>query len=380
MSLPVDRIPFNQVHLTGNELKYIKQALADGHLSGDGAFTLKVQSLLREKTGTPQALLVHSCTAALEMAALLLDIKVGDEILMPSYTFVSTANAFVLRGAVPVFIDVHPDTLNLDEGLLEAAITKRTRAIIPVHYAGVGCEMDAILQIAKRYDLMVIEDAAQGMDASYKGKPLGTIGDFGTLSFHATKNIVAGEGGALYVNNTRLRLHAEILREKGTNRSAHLRGEVDKYTWQEVGSSFLPSELNAAMLLAQLEAAGDVVERRRIIWARYHAAFQELAHARKARLPTIPADRVHNAHIYFMILANLEERDRVRLALLEEGIVASSHYQPLHSAPAGKKYCRTHGDLPVTEHAADGILRLPVYPDLSEAEQTRIIAAVLQHV
>lgn len=380
MSAPVDRIIFNQVHLTGDELKYIEQALADGHLSGDGPFTLKVQALLRERTGTPQALLVHSCTAALEMAALLSDIKVGDEVLMPSYTFVSTANAFVLRGAVPVFVDVHPDTLNIDEELLEAAITKRTKAIIPVHYAGVGCEMDTILQIAKRHDLMVIEDAAQGLDASYKGRPLGTIGDFGTLSFHATKNIVAGEGGALFVNNTRHRLHAEILREKGTNRSAHLRGEVDKYTWQEVGSSYLPSELNAAMLLAQLEGAGDVVDRRRKIWARYHAAFQGIAQAGKVRLPTVPGDRVHNAHIYFMILPNLEERERVRLALLNEGVVAYSHYQPLHSAPAGRKYCRVHGELPVTDHAAEGILRLPVYPDLAEPELSRIIDAVLKYV
>jgi dTDP-4-amino-4,6-dideoxygalactose transaminase len=375
----VDRILFNQVHLAGDEFKYIEQALADGHLSGDGPFTLKVQALLREKTGTPQALLVHSCTAALEMAALLSDIKPGDEVLMPSYTFVSTANAFVLRGAVPVFVDVHPDTLNIDETLIEAAITGRTKAIIPVHYAGVGCAMDEILEIAKRHDLMVIEDAAQGMDASYKGRPLGTIGDFGALSFHATKNIVSGEGGALFVNNAHHRLHAEILREKGTNRSAHLRGEVDKYTWQEVGSSYLPSELNAAMLLAQLEGAKDVVTRRRKIWQNYHAAFQELAGAGRCRLPNVPGDRIHNAHIYFMIFANLAERERVRLALLNEGVVAYSHYQPLHSAPAGRKYCRVHGELPVTDHAAEGILRLPVYPDLAESDQARIIDAVLKH-
>lgn len=375
----MDRISFNQVHLAGDELKYIEQALADGHLSGDGPFTLKVQALLRQKTGTPQALLVHSCTAALEMAALLSDVNPGDEVLMPSYTFVSTANAFVLRGAVPVFVDVHPDTLNLDETLIEDAITERTKAIVPVHYAGVGCAMDEILAIAKRHNLCVIEDAAQGMDASYKGMPLGTIGDFGTLSFHATKNIISGEGGALFVNNSSHKLHAEILREKGTNRSAHLRGEVDKYTWQEVGSSYLPSELNAAMLLAQLEGSNDVVVRRRKIWNAYHTAFQELASAGKCRLPNVPNDRIHNAHIYFLVFDNLQERERVRMALLDEGVVAYSHYQPLHSAPAGRKYCRVAGDLSVTDHAANGILRLPVYPDLSELEQEKIIEAVVRH-
>ena len=370
-------IPFNRALLTGNERGYIDEALGSRFLSGDGPYTKRCNALLEAMTKTHKALLTHSCTAALEMAAILADVGAGDEIIMPSYTFVSTANAFVLRGAIPVFVDVRPDTLNLDENKVADAISPRTRAIAPVHYAGVGCEMDGLLAIARANDLLVIEDAAQGVGASYKGQALGAIGHMGCLSFHETKNVVSGEGGALLINDERFIERAEIVREKGTNRSQFFRGQVDKYTWVDIGSSYLPSELVAAFLCAQLEQADEINRHRLAIWQAYHERFAELERRERVRRPIVPADARHNAHMYYLLLPDLEARTAVIESLKERGIGAVFHYVPLHSAPAGRKYGRVHGSMAVTEDVADRLLRLPLWPDMA-SHVDRVCAAVIE--
>lgn len=362
-------IPFNKPYFTGKELDYIRQSHEVGNLSGDGAFTHKVNAWLENRTSTKKALLTHSCTAALEMAAILADIQPGDEVIMPSYTFVSTANAFVLRGGVPVFVDIRPDTLNMDENLIEAAITPRTKAIVPVHYAGVACEMDVIMQIAKKHHLLVIEDAAQGVMASYKGKALGAIGHLGAYSFHETKNIISGEGGALLVNDKRFELRAEIIREKGTNRSQFYRGQVDKYTWQDVGSSYLPGEDIAAFLFAQLEQAQDITNKRLAIWQQYHDALESLEQKGELRRPIIPAECQHNAHMYYILLESLDHRTKLIEKFKKQDIHPVFHYIPLHSAPAGKKFARVHGNLAHTNDLSDRLLRLPLWVGLAEQQK-----------
>jgi dTDP-4-amino-4,6-dideoxygalactose transaminase len=367
------RIPFNWPHMTGKELHYIAEAHFNGCLAGDGPFTKRCHSWLEERTGCSKALLTHSCTAALEMAALLLDIKPGDEIIMPSYTFVSTANAFVLRGGVPVFVDIREDTLNLDERLIEAAITTRTKAIAPVHYAGVACEMDSIMAIAKRHNLKVVEDAAQGVMASYKGRALGSIGDLGTYSFHETKNVISGEGGALLVNAPELALRAEIIREKGTDRSRFFRGEVDKYTWQEVGSSFLPGELIAAFLWAQLEEADRITQERLASWQRYHELLEPLESTGILRRPIVPEDCQHNAHMYYVLLAPEIDRQKVLVEFRRNDISSVFHYVPLHSSPAGQRYGRAHGELNVTNSSSERLIRLPLWVGITKEQQVRVV-------
>jgi dTDP-4-amino-4,6-dideoxygalactose transaminase len=371
-------IPFNRPFSTGNELAYIREAMEALHLSGNGAFTGRCQAWLEERTGSRKVLLTHSCTAALELAALLAGIEPGDEVIMPSYTFVSTANAFVLRGAVPVFVDVRACTLNLDEQRIEAAITPRTKAIVPVHYAGVSCAMDAILDIARRHALLVIEDAAQALLSTYKGRPLGSFGHFAALSFHETKNVTAGEGGALLINDERWIERAEILWEKGTNRSQFFRGQVDKYSWVDIGSSFLPSEINAAFLWAQLEEVETITRERLRIWNRYHEAFFGLEQEGFAIRPAVPADCRHNGHLYYLIVRDLPIRTRLLAALKDQGIQALFHYVPLHDSPAGRRYGRAHGDLPCTRMAGDRLLRLPLWPGMDDAAQDRVIGAVEQ--
>ncbi|PHQ58509.1 MAG: dTDP-4-amino-4,6-dideoxygalactose transaminase [Porticoccus sp.] len=367
------KIPFNRPYMTGKELHYITEAKTGNMLAGDGPFTKRCHGWLENKTGCNKALLTHSCTAALEMVALLLDIEPGDEIIMPSYTFVSTANAFVLRGGVPVFVDIREDTLNLDERLIESAITPRTRAIVPVHYAGVACEMDNIMEIAKRHKLKVVEDAAQGVMANYKGQALGSIGDLGTYSFHETKNVISGEGGALLVNDPALALRAEIIREKGTDRSRFFRGEVDKYTWQEAGSSFLPGELIAAFLWAQLEEAERITSDRLAIWQRYHELIAPLEARGLLRRPIVPDTCQHNAHMYYVVLAPEIDRGKVLEELKKNEIFSVFHYVPLHSSPAGKRYGRAQGNLEVTTRQSDRLVRLPLWIGLTEAQQEKVI-------
>lgn len=368
-------IPFNKPFMTGRELWYIAQAHTNGHLSGDGQFTKQCHRWLEQHTGTRRALLTHSCTAALEMAALLAGLEPGDEVIMPSYTFVSTANAFVMRGAVPVFVDIRADTLNIDESKIEAAITARTKVIVPVHYAGVACEMDTIMAIAERHGLIVIEDAAQGIMSSYKGRALGSIGHMGTYSFHETKNIIAGEGGALLVNDARFAERAEIIREKGTNRSQFFRGQVDKYTWVDIGSSYLPGEVIAAFLAAQMEEAEAITARRLALWERYHVALAPLEAAGRLRRPLLPDGCSHNAHMYYILLDSLEQRGAVIAGLKAKGISAVFHYVPLHSAPHGLKVARCHGSMEQTELLADRLLRLPLWVGL-EAQQEQILCAL----
>lgn len=368
-----EKIPFNRPYMVGTELGYIGEAKTGQMLAGDGPFTKRCHGWIEQRTGCAKALLTHSCTAALEMAALLLDIAPGDEIIMPSYTFVSTANAFVLRGGVPVFVDIRADTLNLDERLIEAAITPRTRAIVPVHYAGVACEMDAIMEIAGRQGLKVVEDAAQGVMSSYKGKALGAIGNLGAFSFHETKNVISGEGGALLVNDPALALRAEIIREKGTDRSRFFRGQVDKYTWQEVGSSFLPGELTAAFLWAQLEEAENITARRMASWEHYHAALSPLETKGVLRRPVIPEGCEHNAHMYYVLLASEIDRQAVLTELKHNDINSVFHYVPLHSSPAGQRYGRTHGVMSMTDRLSESLIRLPLWVGLTEAQQERVV-------
>ncbi|NLI82620.1 MAG: dTDP-4-amino-4,6-dideoxygalactose transaminase [Deltaproteobacteria bacterium] len=367
------RIPFNWPYMTGKELYYIAEAHFHGSLAGDGPFTRKCHDWLENRTGSARALLTHSCTAALEMAALLLDMRPGDEVIMPSYTFVSTANAFALRGAVPVFVDIREDTLNLDEGLIEAAVTERTRAIVTVHYAGVGCEMDAIMGIASRHRLQVVEDAAQGMMASYRGRLLGTIGHLGVYSFHETKNVICGEGGCLLVNLPELVARAEIIREKGTDRSRFFRGEVDKYTWQDLGSSFLPGELVAAFLAAQLEEADRITSLRLEAWQFYHDLLAPLESGGLLRRPVIPSHCTHNGHMYYILLNPHFDRTELLQGFLSQDIWAVSHYVPLHSSPAGLRYGRPHGDLAVTDSVASRLVRLPLWVGISSQQQERVV-------
>lgn len=369
------RIPFNRPFANGQELAYLQEAIANRHLSGDGPFTKRCHAWLESTLGCQKALLTHSCTAALEMAALLADLKPGDEVIMPAYTFVSTANAFVLRGAVPVFVDIRPDTLNLDETKIEAAITHRTKAIVPVHYAGVACEMEAIMAIAERHNLLVIEDAAQGMMATYQGRPVGTLGHMAAVSFHETKNLISGEGGALLINDPRFVERAEIIREKGTNRSKFYRGQVDKYTWVDVGSSYLPSELIAAFLWSQLELAEPLTERRLSIWNRYHAAFADLEARGVLRRPIVPANCGHNAHMYYLLLADASYRDHLIAELKEFGIGLVFHYVPLDQSPAGQKFARSHGELIYTHSLSECLVRLPLWAGL-EPYQDEIIDVI----
>jgi dTDP-4-amino-4,6-dideoxygalactose transaminase len=368
-------IPFNKPYMTGKELWYISQAHAKGHLAGDGSFTKQCAAWLEARTGSRRALLTHSCTGALEMAAILANFQPGDEVIMPSYTFVSTANAFVLRGGVPVFVDIRTDTLNIDETKIEAAITPRTKAIVPVHYAGVGCEMDTIMDIAKRHSLLVIEDAAQGVMASYKGRPLGSIGHMAAFSFHETKNIISGEGGALMINDARFVERAEIIREKGTNRSQFFRGQVDKYTWTDFGSSYLPSELISAFLWAQMDEA-DAITRRRIgIWDTYHRFMEQAERSGKIRRPMIPAGCAHNAHMYYLLLPDLERRTSFISKLKEASIGAVFHYVPLHSSPFGEKVARSHGEMSNTTDLSERLVRLPLWLGLEEKQ-----AEVIQRI
>ncbi|MBN9355087.1 dTDP-4-amino-4,6-dideoxygalactose transaminase [Herbaspirillum huttiense] len=366
-------IPFNWPHMTGKELYYIAEAHFNGKLAGDGPYTAKCHAWLQERTASHKVLLTHSCTAALEMAALLLDIQPGDEIIMPSYTFVSTANAFVLRGGIPVFVDIREDTLNLDERLIEQAITSRTRAIVPVHYAGVACEMDAILAIARQHGLHVVEDAAQGVMSTYKGRALGAIGDLGAYSFHETKNVISGEGGALLVNQPALAQRAEIIREKGTDRSRFFRGEVDKYTWQEVGSSFLPGELIAAFLWAQLEGADAITDARLAAWHRYDEQLAQAEQDGLLRRPVVPDGCVHNAHMYYVIVPQAGQRQQVLDALKQEGIGAVFHYVPLHSSPAGLRYGRVSGAMDITDLQSERLIRLPLWAGLTVQQQDKVI-------
>lgn len=358
-------IPFNKPFSTSKELEYLSQAIANGHLSGNGEFTQKCHAWLEAEIGCYKALLTHSCTAALEMAAILADIQPGDEVIMPSYTFVSTANAFVLRGGVPVFVDIRPDTLNIDESKIEAAITPKTKVIAPVHYAGVGCEMDKIMEIAQRHQLLVVEDAAQGVGSAYKGKPLGSSGHLAAVSFHETKNVICGEGGALLVNHPQWCDRAEIIWHKGTNRSQFFRGLVDKYTWVDVGSSYLPSEINAAFLWAQMESAEVITHKRISIWQQYHEAFADLEAQGKVSRPIIPNQCQHNAHMYYLLLPDLDSRTALIEKLQICGINAVFHYVPLHSSPAGRRYGRASDSMDVTEDISNRLLRLPMFYELT---------------
>jgi dTDP-4-amino-4,6-dideoxygalactose transaminase len=368
------KVPFNKPYATGKEHAYIQEAIDRGQLSGNGEFTRRCHRWLVEQTGAKKALLTHSCTAALEMAALLVEAGPNDEVILPSFTFVSTANAFVLRGATPVFVDVSPETLNVDPRQIAAAITPRTKAICAVHYAGVGAEMGAILEAAGR--IPVIEDAAQGALASVDGRPLGSIGALGALSFHETKNVISGEGGALLVNDARFEARAEILWEKGTNRSAFFRGQVDKYTWVDVGSSFLPSELIAAFLWAQLEDAREITDKRLALWQRYYDGLASADAAEILRRPIIPPGRSHNAHMFYVLTRSLEARTRLIARLKDAGILSVFHYVPLHSSPAGRKFGRAAGDLAVTNSVSDRLVRLPLWVGLPEETVDRTIEIV----
>lgn len=361
-------INFNVPPFTGKEVEYMKEAIENQKICGDGPFTKRCSEWIERQTGTEKCLLTTSCTHATELAALLADIREGDEVILPSYTFVSTADAFVLRGAKAVFVDIRPDTMNIDETLIEEAITERTKAIAPVHYAGVGCEMDVIMDIAGRHGLTVVEDAAQGIMASYKGKPLGTFGEFGCFSFHETKNFSMGEGGALLIRDKKYIEKAEIFREKGTDRSRYYRGQVDKYRWQDYGSSYLPSDLNAAYLYAQLELAEEITQARMARWNEYHEQLASLAQAGQIEMPYIPEYCTHNAHMFYIKTKDMEERTRLIDFLKAKDILSVFHYVPLHSAPAGKKYGRFHGEDRYTTKESERLLRLPMYYKLTADE------------
>ncbi|WP_208610909.1 dTDP-4-amino-4,6-dideoxygalactose transaminase [Pasteurella testudinis] len=373
-------IPFNKPPVVGTEQQHIAKALTSGKLSGDGPFTKLAEQWQQQRFNAKKVLLTPSCTASLEMAALLIDIQPGDEVIMPSYTFVSTANAFVLRGATIVFVDVRQDTMNLDESKIEAAITAKTKAIVPVHYAGVACEMDTIMAIAEKHNLWVIEDAAQGVMATYKGKALGTIGHIGCYSFHETKNYTAGgEGGATLVNDAKLIERAEIIREKGTNRSQFFRGQVDKYTWRDMGSSFLMSDLQAAYLYAQLEAADQINQRRLAIWQKYYQAFQPVAAVRVA-LPLIPSECQHNAHMFYLKLNDVSDRTSFIEALKAQDILSVFHYVPLHSSPAGEKFGRFDGVDRYTTAESERLVRLPLFYNMTDDEVEKVIAVATAYL
>ena len=371
-------INFNVPPYTGKEMEYIRQCVEAQKICGDGAYTKKCNEWIEEKTGTTKCLLTTSCTHATELAALLADIQPGDEVIMPAYTFVSTADAFVLRGAVPVFVDIRPDTMNIDEKLIEAAITDKTKAIVPVHYAGVSCEMDKIMELAEKYHLIVIEDAAQGIMSGYKGKALGTIGDFGCFSFHETKNFSMGEGGALLIRDEKYVEEAEIIREKGTNRSKFYRGQIDKYTWVNFGSSYLPSDMNAAYLYAQLELADEITQHRLDCWNRYYERLTPLADTGKIELPVIPEGCVHNAHMFYIKAKDIEERSAFISFMKENGIMCVFHYIPLHTAPAGQKFGRFHGEDRYTTSESERLVRLPMFYELTLKQVDAICDKVLE--
>jgi len=360
-------IPFNKPHIVEKEFDYMMDAINRKAICGDGYYTKLCHKWFEENLPIDKSLLTHSCTAALEMAAILLDIQEGDEIIMPSYTFVSTANAFVLRGGVPVFVDINPVTLNIDENLVEQAITHKTKAIVPVHYAGMSCDMDKIMALAKKHDLYVVEDAAQAVGSLYKDRPLGTLGCLGTYSFHETKNIISGEGGALLVNDKSLVEMAEIVREKGTNRSKFFRGQIDKYTWVNVGSSYLPSDLIAAFLYSQLENIEKINRKRHEIWGFYHAVFAEYEAKGILRRPKIPEYCSHNAHMYYVLFNDLEERTKFMEFCRSKEITPVFHYVPLHSSPAGKKYCKSPYDMSITNRVSDTLVRMPMFYDISDS-------------
>ncbi len=370
------RIPFNKPHLTGHELTYIRDAHKRRQLAGDGFYTKKCREWMENEFGCEMSLLTHSCTAAIEMMAILSDIEPGDEVIIPDYTFVTTANAFVLRRGVPVFVDIRPDTLNLNEERIEAAITPKTKAIVPVHYAGVGCEMDAIRAIAKKHNLLVLEDSAQGVQAKYKGQFLGTLGDLAAFSFHETKNVISGEGGALFINNPKFIERAQIIREKGTNRTKFFEGKIDKYTWVDIGSSYLPGEITAAFLYAQLEKATLINKKRMAIWNTYHKSLNDLEKKERIRRPIIPAHTEHNAHMYYILTKDKEERKGILEFLKTRGILAVTHYVPLHSSPGGRRFGRHAGDMSVSRDTEDRLIRLPLFYDLKTTEQDDIIEAI----
>lgn len=371
-------ISFNVPPVVGTETKYIEEAIHNNKICGDGEFTKKCSAWLEEKTGSAKVLLTTSCTHATELAAILADIQPGDEVIMPSYTFVSTADAFVLRGATVVFVDIRPDTMNIDENLIEDAITEKTKAIVPVHYAGVSCEMNKIVELAQKYHLYVIEDAAQGVMASYYGKALGTIGDYGCFSFHETKNYSMGEGGALLIKDAKNVERAEIIREKGTNRSKFFRGQIDKYTWVDAGSSYLPSDINAAYLWAQLEKADQIFNDRMKSWNLYNEMFEDLAKEGIVETPYIPEGCQHNAHMYYVKAKDLQERTALIKFLKENGVSAVFHYIPLHTAPAGEKYGRFHGEDKYTTKESERLLRLPLYYGLKEEDIETVVNTVKQ--
>ncbi|MGL6018921.1 MAG: dTDP-4-amino-4,6-dideoxygalactose transaminase [Gibbsiella quercinecans] len=374
-------IPFNAPPVVGTELEYMQAAMGSGKLCGDGGFTRRCQQWMEQHFACPKVLLTPSCTASLEMAAILLDIQPGDEVIMPSYTFVSTANAFVLRGATIVYVDIRPDTLNIDESKIEAAITEKTRAIVPVHYAGVACEMDTIMALAEKYNLLVVEDAAQGVMSTYKGKALGTIGHVGAFSFHETKNYTAGgEGGATLINDRALIERAEIIREKGTNRSQFFRGQVDKYTWRDIGSSYLMADLQAAYLWAQLEAAQPINARRLQLWQNYYNAFKPLAATGRIALPVIPADCVHNAHMFYLKLRDIQDRSAFIAYLKEAEILSVFHYIPLHSSPAGERFGRFDGEDRFTTQESERLVRLPLFYNMSDVNQRTVISTILSYL
>lgn len=376
MSAKLSTIPFNKPYLVGTEYHYLNQAYLKGQLAGDGYFSFKCQKIIESSLGISKALLTNSCTAALEMAAILIDVKSGDEIIMPSYTFVSTANAFVLRGGVPVFVDICNKTLNINENLIEQAITKKTKAIVVVHYAGISCDMDKVLKLAKKYNLFLIEDAAQAINSFYKGKPLGSFGHLSTFSFHETKNIISGEGGALVINDSSFIERSEIIREKGTNRTSFFKGKSDKYTWHDIGSSFLPGELVSAFLFAQLKKMKDITNRRMKIWLLYHNLFESFEKNNLLKRPYIPNYSNHNAHMYYLIFNSEFQRNKAICYLKKNKINAVFHYIPLHSSTAGKLYGRAHGNMEVTNQISSRILRLPLWINLKKSDQNRIYNVV----
>lgn len=369
-------LPFNRPYTTGRELEYVAEAINSGHLSGNGPFTQRCCRWLERRTGARRALLTHSCTAALEMAALLSDVGPGDEVVLPSFTFVSTANAFVLRRAIPVFVDIVPDTLTIDPEQVEAAVTPRTRVIVPVHYAGVGADMSALMHIAGTRGLLVVEDAAQALMSAYRGRALGSFGNLAATSFHETKNVISGEGGALLVNDSSLIERAEVIQEKGTNRRQFFSGQVDKYTWVDLGSSYPPSEINAAFLWAQLEHADAITARRLAIWQRYHKGLEDLECRERLRRPVVPHESAHNAHMYYILLPTMNARMRLISRLDQAGVMAVFHYIPLHSSDAGRRWGRSFGSLSVTDDVSDRLLRLPLWPDLSDEDVERIVAVI----